>query len=502
MKILSPQQIREADAYTISHEPIASIDLMERAANVCAEWVTGHFPKKTRFAIFCGMGNNGGDGLALGRILADEHMDIDIFVLCHSENGSEEFVVNKGRVEAMKQIGLAEIRSIDDFPALEPGTVIVDALFGSGINRDISGVSGEVINKINSLDAMVISIDLPSGLYCDDNDERKDAHIIRASHTLTFQQPKLAFMFSSSVHFTGDWHVLDIGLDRTFLADVAVKDHFIEAGEVRGFYRQRARFGHKGTYGHSLLLAGSYGKIGAAVLASRAALRSGTGLLTSAIPRCGYDILQSVVPEAMVITDEDEHFLTQCPPLAHYRAIAMGPGIGTETQTANVLKVLIQECKVPLVLDADALNILAEHPTWLSFLPPGTILTPHPGEFERLAGVSSGDHDRYQRLKSFAAKYQIFVILKGGITATAGPDGRCFFNSTGNPGMATAGSGDVLTGVLLGLLAQGYSEFEACLLGVYIHGLAGDLALQRQSQESLLSGDLCDWFGQAFQTLA
>jgi ADP-dependent NAD(P)H-hydrate dehydratase / NAD(P)H-hydrate epimerase len=504
MKILTAEQIRAADSYTIMHEPISSIALMERAADTCSQWITNHFPKDTFFIVICGTGNNGGDGLAIARLLLENGYNAETFIIPFFSKSSEDFLTNKERLENIKDAKIIEIKEADDITlsqSTDSKIIIIDALLGSGLSKPVEGKLGEVIQKINSLNLPVISVDMPSGLAIEDNTAFDKKNIIKATFTLTFETPKLSFLFADNAEFVGEFYILDIGINKKFLAEQKSSNNFATESMAAHMLRHRARFSHKGTYGHALLIAGGYGKMGAAILGAKSCLRAGAGLLTIHIPQCGYEILQTSVPEAMVMTDEEERDFSGVKDLSEFNAIGIGPGIGTSEKAAKGLKMLIQQAAVNMVLDADALNILSENKTWLSFLKPGCIITPHPGEFARLAGKSSHAFEAYNKQREFAIKYRIYVILKGAYTSIATPDGEVYFNSTGNPGMATAGSGDTLTGILLGLLAQGYPPLQAAILGVYIHGLAGDIAAHEWGENALIAEDITNNLGKAFQHL-
>ena len=356
-----------------------------------------------------------------------------------------------------------------------------------------------MVEHINSQPAVKISIDIPSGLFADSHSDPKEGAIISADYTLSFQFPKLAFLLPENDFFTGQWHVLDIGLSHEYINRVKVSKFFMQKRDIAPMLKQRRIFSHKGTFGHALLIAGSYGKMGAAILASRGCLRSGVGLLHTHIPKTGYSIMQTATPETMLSIDRYENYFSEVPDLSLYNAVGVGPGLGKEHQSQMALKLLIQNYKNPIVFDADALNILAENKTWLSFLPKNSILTPHPKEFERLAGKWSDDYDKLKKLREFSSKYNVYVVLKGAFTATCFPDKTIYFNSTGNPGMATAGSGDVLTGMITGLLAQGYTPGIAAVVGVYLHGLAGDLAARKKGQEGMVAGDIIENIGKAYK---
>jgi len=498
LKIFSTEQVRKADAYTIANEPVASIDLMERAAIACYNRIISRIHKETkRVLIYCGPGNNGGDGLAVGRMLWRDGVDVVVVFDAEAEPSPD----NRINLERYRQSG-GEIASLADRPGIESTDLVIDAIFGSGLTKAITGKWEDIIREINESKAVVVAIDMPSGLFSDKISDSGAGAIIRADHTLSLQFPKLAFMFPESDEFAGDWEVIDIGLHPGYIDSEPANSFLITAGDIRQIIRPRRKFSHKGSYGHALLVTGSLGKMGAAVLTARACLRSGAGLATVHIPRSGIEIMQTAVPEAMVSPDLWEDAFTTLPHLENYTAIGAGPGLGKAPKTESALKLLIQECHVPLILDADALNIISENKTWLGFLPQGTILTPHPKEFERLAGKIVTSFERLDLLQRFSAKNNCYVVLKGAHTVTCTPHGKCYFNPTGNPGMATGGSGDVLTGIITGLAAQGYSTLESCLLGVYLHGLAGDVAAGKNGCEALIAGDIIDYLGEAWLNIS
>jgi len=503
MKILTAEQIRTADSYTIMHESISSIALMERAADACNRWISEHFSKETTFMVVCGTGNNGGDGLAISRQLLDKGYDVQTFVVPFFSKISEDFSVNKKKLEKIKNVRITEIKDAEDIKRESyKNVVIIDAIFGSGLSKPVEGKLAEVIQRINSLQLQVIAIDMPSGLAMEDNTGFDRKNIIRARFTLTFETPKLSFLFADNAENVGEFYIVDIGIDKKFLAEQKSSNNWVTQDMATRLLRHRAKFSHKGNYGHALLIAGGYGKIGAAVLGAKACLRTGAGLVTAHVPKCGYEILQISAPETMVVTDEEEQEFSRIKDLSKFNAIGIGPGIGTSEKAAKGLKMLIQEASVNMVIDADALNILSENKTWLSFLKPESILTPHPGEFARLAGKSSTAFEAYTKQREFAKKYNAYVILKGAYSSIAAPGGEVYFNSTGNPGMATAGSGDTLTGIILGLLAQGYPPRQAVILGVYLHGLAGDIAAQEWGENALIAEDITNCLGKAFQYIS
>jgi NAD(P)H-hydrate epimerase len=499
MKILPIEKIREADAYTIANEPIDSIDLMERAATTCYQWLRKRVSKKRRVMVFCGLGNNGGDGLVIARLLSMNDYQVEIYVLRYSDKCSEDFRVNYDRLQTAGPVVMKDLLEGDVLPQILPGDVVIDAIFGSGLAKPVVDFPARVIRHINASQALVVAIDMPSGLHSDQHTDAKAGAIIQADFTLSFQLPKLAFMYSDNDSCVGDWKVFDIGLDEGFI-NLAETGNYLLTRKIAGsLLKPRTKFAHKGNFGHALLIAGSYGTMGASVLASEACLRSGVGLLHTHTPAKGCQVIQTAVPEAMVTIDPDEDCFSASPDLAAFTAIGIGPGIGFNEKTKKALKLLIQNSAVLLLFDADALTILGENKTWIPFIPKNCVFTPHPKEFERLVGKAKDDFHRNQLQREFCIKYSAYLVLKGAQTCICGPDGVCWYNTTGNPGMATGGSGDVLTGLILGLLAQKYHPRDACLLGVYLHGLAGDLAAKKQGMESLIAGDIVAQLGKAFR---
>jgi len=500
MKIFNTEQIREADKYTIDRITKSSIALMEQAAKALLAWFLKNISTEKTICVFCGTGNNGGDGMALARLLVNKNYNCKVFFIGEAEKGSADFRENFDRLQQLTQ--LLKIESGKDFPEINTNSIIVDALFGTGISRRIEGLYAELIQHLNDSKAHGVSIDLPSGLMADEIPTSKNEVIIKAAVTLTFQFPKLSFMFSESFPFVGEFEVLDIGLSTDYIESTSTNHFFLDHNLVGPLLQSRKKFDHKGVFGHALMISGSYGKMGAAILSTHACLRSGVGLVTAHIPACGYQIMQTALPEAMVETDVEEKFIAPVIKLDKYDAVGIGPGIGTEKPTQNALKVLLQESNVPMVLDADAINILSENKTWISYLPAGSILTPHPKEFERLVGKCDNSYERFIQQKEFSRKYGVYVVLKGAHTSITAQDGNCYFNSSGNPGMATGGSGDVLTGIILSLLAQGYREIDAAIIGVYLHGLAGDFAAEEKGVEYMMASDIINSLEPAFRSLS
>jgi NAD(P)H-hydrate epimerase len=501
MKIFTCEQIRQIDSYTIKNEPVASTELMERAAGKIFAWITEHFKHSDRFIIFAGPGNNGGDGLALGRMLLQQDYDAEIYCVNLGGKESDDRKINRQRLERSGAGHLKFISSSDDIPVITDDHIVVDALFGSGLSRRVEGLSKEIISAINRSGAIIISIDIPSGLFCENNNNNDMDAIVKATYTLTFQFPRLAFMFAENSPFTGEWRILPIGLHPAAINNTVTPYAFLSNKTIFPLLKKRKKFDHKGIFGHGLLISGSYGKMGAAVLASEAALRTGIGLLTTRIPACGYEIMQSSVHEAMVSTDNREDFISSAETSDKYDAVGIGPGIGMHEETISALKTILKEYKMPMVLDADALNIISANKELFDMIPPETVLTPHPGEFDRLAGKCTSGYERFEKQTEFSKRYKCIVALKGAYTSVSLPDGSVMFNSTGNPGMATAGSGDALTGIILSLLAQGYTAPNAAITGVYLHGLAGDLAAEKSCYESIIASDIINCIGKAFNKI-
>lgn len=491
MKIPNIQSARAADAYTIENEPISSVDLMERAAMQIYFWLMKKLKtKESSIKIFCGMGNNGGDGLVLARLLASQDIYAQVYIVHVNDNFSHDCEVNYERLKAIPEIPVYGVFSTDDFPKIDDSDIVIDALFGSGLNRPLEGLAAEMVNHLNDNQAIRIAIDIASGLNGDTINN--GGVIFRPDYTLSMQFPKMAFLYPENEPFVGKWEVLDIKIHPDYIENLETANFYTTADVVKPLLHKRGKHSHKGTYGHALLIAGSTGKTGAALLASKSCLRSGVGLLTTHLPGSAMLPLQVYLPEAMISPDKSDNNFSEVPDLQPYNAVGAGPGLGKAEETANALKHLIQEVKVPMVLDADALNIISENKTWLSFLTERTIITPHPKEFERLFGKTDNSAMRLELQREMSVKHNIIIVLKGANTAITFPGGSCFFNSTGNPGMATAGSGDVLTGIILSLLAQRYTPEEAAIIGVFMHGRAGDKVAAEKGMEAMIAGDVVE----------
>jgi hydroxyethylthiazole kinase-like uncharacterized protein yjeF len=506
MKILSAAQTRELDQATQTEQRLISVELMERAASAFVAWLSSrHSPADAgEILILCGPGNNGGDGLAVARQLLQRGYRVRVALLPAAKR-SADWLHNRQHLP--KAVPASEINS-KKLPDIAAGTLVIDALFGTGLSRPLAGLAATLVAHLNQAEARVIAIDIPSGLFAD-QPQPADSAVVRARHTVSFGLPKLAFLLPQNAEYMGEWCIEDIGLSQRFIAETATPWHYTNAAAVAGALPARPKFSHKGTFGHALLLAGSRGKMGAAVLAAGACLRSGVGLLTAHVPACGYEIFQTSQPEAMCLTDAEASFISELPELDAYQAAAIGPGLGQEAAGLAVLRKLLAQAAqpttktgqpLPLVIDADALNLLGQHRELLTLLPENTVLTPHPKEFERLTEPARDDYHRLELLRDFAMQHRCLVVLKGACTCLATPEGELHFNSTGNAGMATGGSGDVLTGMLLALRAHAQlPAFEAVRLGVYAHGRAGDLAATQTGQAGLVAGDIVRHIGPALK---
>jgi ADP-dependent NAD(P)H-hydrate dehydratase / NAD(P)H-hydrate epimerase len=495
LKILNSEQIKKHDQFTIQGESISSIDLMERASRAFVSWFLERYDATQKVGIVCGTGNNGGDGVAIARLLHDWNYPVKVWIVRGGVKESPDFTANLKRLE---KISVQDITTEAESNLFSDRTILIDAIFGSGLSRPVEGIYSTVIDCLNHAKAIKLSVDIPSGLFVD---QHSHGIIFKAHHTISFQHPKLAFLMPENREVVGEWHLVDIGLSKKYLKEVDVSYSLTTLKSVKRILKPRSRFDHKGNYGHALLIAGSTGKMGASVLSAKAALRTGLGLLTAHVPKSGYSIIQTTVPEAMATIDQSADCFSGRAVEDIYDAIGIGPGLGQSTESVKGLKEVLQKFKKPIVIDADALNILSANPDLQKLIPVGSILTPHPGEFERLAGAWKNDFDRLEKLKEFSRRIQSVVILKGAYTSIATPHNEVFFNPTGNPGMATGGSGDVLTGILTSLLAQGYQAEKAAILGVYLHGLAGDLAAREKGQDSLIASDIIDCLPNAFKKI-
>lgn len=496
MKIFSADQLKQADEVTLEKQNISSEELMERAATLVFREIHKRLDgAKIPIKIFCGIGNNGGDGLVIARLLIEQGYEVVVYVVNYSDKRAKNFLVNYDRVKNITKKWPVLLKSEEDFPEIKVGDFIVDAIFGLGLNRPLVEWVANLVRYINKSEAFVLSVDMPSGLMADAPVEDQSS-IIKASYTITFQAPKLAFYLHETAKFVGELQILEIGLDREFLKEQRGIAQTIGKLEAKVLYKPRNKFTHKGDYGHALMIGGSYGKMGSITLSSTAAMRAGAGMVTVFIPKCGYEILQTALPEAMVITDENDKLINDIQFDLDPDVISFGVGVGTAKETADAFEKFLKQNKKPLVIDADGLNLLSKNPNFLELLPEGTVLTPHPKELERIIGPWNNDFEKLEKVKSLVQKHQIILVLKGAYTFIVTSE-DIYINTSGNPGMATAGSGDVLTGIITAFIGQGYDTLRAAVLGVYLHGRSGDLAAQRLSYEGVIAGDIAKYTGAA-----
>jgi len=500
MKIFSKEQIYQADVLTTQRQHISSTDLMERAGTQIFNWLHARMQgAQVPVHVFCGIGNNGGDGLVISRHLITHGYNVITYVVNCSDKRSKDFLINYDRIKGVTKDWPKLLSCTEEFPEIHHDDIIVDAVFGIGLNRPADEWVKELFMHFRNSRAFTLSVDMPSGLYADKVPEDENG-VVWANHTLSFASPKLPFFLPDTAKYTQQWEIIDIGLDPEYIQTTPTQAELIGKYEVLPLYKPRQKFDHKGTYGHSLIIGGSYGKIGAVTLASRAVLAVGAGLVTSYVPRCGYDILQTGLPESMCITDSHKERITTIDFDIEPTVIGLGVGMGSHVETINAVEAFLKKNKRLLVIDADGINILAKKKSLLKLLPDNTILTPHPKELERLIGAWKDDYEKLTKTLTFAKTHKVILIIKGGNTITV-YDERLYINSSGNPGMATAGSGDVLTGIITGLVSQGYDPLMASVIGVYLHGRSGDIAAQDFGFNSILASHLVEYLGEAFKDL-
>ena len=500
MKILSAEQLSEADKISIKKQQISSEELMERAAKLVFQEIHkrldgAHIPIK----IFCGIGNNGGDGLVVARYLIQHGYPVTVYVVNYSDKRSDDFLANYDKLKNITNDWPILLKGEDDFPEINTGDFVIDAIFGIGLNRPIEGWMAKLVELINESQAFILSIDMPSGLFADQVPGDKAA-VIKAAYTLSFQTPKLVFFLPETMDYVGDLQIIDIGLDREFIASLSSENFLINAESARRIYQPRKRNSHKGDYGNVLVIGGSYGKMGSVMLTATAALRSGTGLCSLYIPKCGYDIIQTGLPEAMVLTDKENELISDYPEDFEADVLCFGMGVGTDEKSVLAFKKILESQKNPMVIDADGLNMLSQNKELLSLLPKNSVLTPHPGELKRLIGEWKDDFHKLELVKAFSKEYKVIIVVKGAHTFTIKNE-EIYVNNSGNAGMATAGSGDVLSGVITSFIGQGYEPLSATIMAVYLHGLAGEIASNELGDESVLAGDIAKNIGRAVKTL-
>jgi hydroxyethylthiazole kinase-like uncharacterized protein yjeF len=497
MKIFAKEQIYQGDKLTAEKQKITSTELMERAGTQIFNWLHGRMKgAQVPIHVFCGIGNNGGDGLVIARHLITHGYNVITYVVNCSDKRSKDFLANYDKIKNVTKKWPILLSCKEEFPEINKDDIIVDAVFGIGLNRPVDEWVANLFQHFKASKAFTLAIDMPSGLFADKVPADENA-VVWANHTLSFASPKLVFFLPQTAKYTQQWEILDIGLDPEYLFTTETEAELIGKFEVLPMYRPRDKFSHKGTFGHSLIVGGSYGKIGSVVLASRAALSAGAGLVTSYIPKSGYTTLQSSVPEVMVITDDNEAIISDIKLDFEPTVIGIGIGIGTSDKTAAAFEAFLKSNKKPVVIDADGLNLLSKNKKLLKLLPKYAVLTPHPKELERLIGSWTDDFDKLEKAKKFAKEQELVLVIKGAYTITTF-ENKLYINSTGNPGLATAGSGDVLTGIITGLISQGYENIAATVFGIYLHGRAADIALAEFGYESLMASHVIDYLGEAY----
>lgn len=500
MKVFSRKQLHEANQATMQKQEVTSTDLMERSGNQIYNWLHQRLQgAPVPIHVFCGIGNNGGGGMVVARLLIENGYRVKSYIVNYSTTRAKDFLINYDRVKNATKDWPLLMAADSEMLQIGSQDIIIDALFGTGLDRPLEGWVKKIVQHINALPCFKLSIDMPSGLSA--NSPLFDAEaVIKSGHVLTFEAPKLAFFLPESAQFAPFFEVLDIGLDKAYFNESKGIADVIAKPEAQQLYQQREKFSHKGTFGHTLIVAGSYGKIGAATLASKAAFKIGAGMVTTFVPQCGYSILQSSLPEAMVLTDVDEKQITAIDYAVEPSSIAVGMGIGTSKETQKALLAFFKKVKCPIVIDADAINCIAMSKELQKHIPKNSVFTPHEGELKRLVGEWTDDYDKIEKTKAFAKKHEAVVVIKGANSLVVFED-ELFINTTGNPGMATAGSGDVLSGAIAGLLAQRYDYLIASVFGVYLHGSGGNILAHHLSYEALLAGDIANGLGDAYLEL-
>lgn len=498
-KIFKTAEIPEIDKYTVENEGISFATLMERAAEIFVVNLFKKFTTYRKFVVVAGIGNNGGDGFAIARLLKSRGAEVSVFQVGEVAGMSADCALNYERFRCSEGhvIGVAGKQDL----VFAEDALLVDAIFGSGLNRPLTGLVAEVVKVMNCSANKVVAVDIPSGLMGEDNSGNNMEAVVKADYTFTFQFPKLSFMFPENASYVGEWSVLDIGLNQDIISAKPTRYYYLTPEFITGLLPRPAKFAHKGSNGHGLLIAGSSAMFGAAILAAKAAVRSGAGLISCHVPSGERGVMCGSAPEVLIDVDKSESIFTGVDRLEKYTAVAVGPGVGKAAETVEGVRKLLTEWRGITVIDADGLNILSEHREMIDLLHEGCILTPHLKEFERLAGKSENHFDRLNKLSNFANQCKICIVLKGANTVIAAPDGKCYFNMNGNPGMAKGGMGDVLTGVLLALVTSGIPSLHAALIGVFAHGLSGDITCAEYGMRGVCAGDVAGNMGKAWRKL-
>lgn len=497
MKIFTNDDIRAIDRLTIERG-ITSAELIARVADGVTEEIVALFPESRPTAIFAGPGNNGADALAVAARLAGKGFQPDVYLFnIGGDKLSPDCRAFRDNLKNAPGVRLVEVTGAFTLPDLDKSFLVIDGLFGSGLRDGLTGGFMSLVRYINESGATVVSIDVPSGMFSDWNHGSINRNIIHSDLTLAIQFPRLSFLMKENAELVGKWKVLDIGLDADAIRRTQTNFQIVDASGMRRLLKQRKPFCSKADLGHALIVAGSYGMMGAAQFAAKGALRSGIGKLTVRSASWGYEVLQTTVPEALFSADPNDNIITAIPPSRNFSAVAIGPGIGTAEATISAIDTFLKSATDPIVLDADALNCISQKRALLDLLPDHSIITPHAGEFDRLFGKHATDEERLLRAIKAAEDYNILILIKGHYTALVRPDGKVYFNSSGTPALATAGSGDVLTGIIVSFLAQGYKPEVAALLGAYVHGVAGEIAAETNGIYGTTASDIANSVGKA-----
>jgi NAD(P)H-hydrate epimerase len=506
MKVATAEQMQELDRKAIEAYRIPGIVLMENAGRGATEVISNTFPdlQKMKIAIVAGKGNNGGDGFVIARYLLNRRISVKVYLLADSKGLRGDAETNFQIFQRMKG-EVISVPSSKDYQKvkkeLEKFDLLIDAIFGTGLDAEVRGYYREVIDHLNTLQKPIVAIDIPSGL--DANTGKPFGTAVRASLTITFGLPKIGHVISPGLDYVGKLKLVDIGLPKKLVEEERIQTYLLENDEIRGWLSTPRRPDtHKGDYGHLLVIAGSVGKTGAAAMTCETALRIGAGLVTLAIPKSLNAIMEvkltevmtEPLPETPKQTLSLRAFSSILRLCENKKAVIIGPGIGTFKETQSLILKLIKTLNLPIILDADGLTALATQPKTLPTTNRSLILTPHPGEMAKLIRSTPKDvqEDRISISRNFAQSHHVHLVLKGHRSLIATPKGEVFINPTGNPGMASGGTGDVLTGMIGGLICQGFDILQSLQMAVYLHGLAGDEMAQELGEKSLIARDIIE----------
>ncbi len=506
MKIFSPNEVIEIFRHTTEEDGVSMIDIVDRVGKGVAAEVKKLSNPDTLIVVFAGWGPNGAYALAAARKLIEEGIEPMIF-LFNIGNRITADCANQKKflLKQHPDAKFYEITQNFDIPTLNNNCLVIDGLFGIELDRPLPKSFGLLMRSINESGATIVSIELPSGLFSVWNTNNSSSRdIIHATVTLAVEFPPLAYFMEENIPLIGEWKILDVGLSREAIKKSPHTYYLLTHRDIKHILRNREKGPGKNAYGSALLCAGSYGMMGAAVLAAKGCLRAGAGKVFCYAPQCGNTVLQTAVPCAMFVPDAGEKTITRIVPDREYQAIAIGPGIGVSNSTINAVEAFLKLSAAkrhPLVIDADALNCIAERPIMMNYVPALSVLTPHSGEFDRIFGAQPSAEARLRKALEIAAYHNIILVLKGHYTAVVRPDGKVHINSSGTPALATPGSGDVLTGVITSLIAQGYTPETAAIIGVYVHGMAGQIAEEKHGEYGVIASDIAENIGKSIKTI-